>query len=233
MDPGRIRDAFGLLMADIDEKHIRILNTKEWWNKDFFTVGNDISRIRDRVHIDRFLCEANNQGHPAIDSLRRFHGIECRGITTVKDVKNRERLMTGNTMPKNVTVEWVEWALQNAIIEFPERPWPDGVKRLDEQMGQFVRHVSSGGMKYEAADRELHDDLVSCLLIMCHYARIHVLQLGYLERPLVAGMAHETALDHAKLDMSEAEKDIRRRMGARFGDGADDYEVNVRMPHDV
>ena len=28
-------------------------------------------------------------------------------------------------------------------------------------------------------------------------------------------------------------KDIRRRMGARFGDGADDYEVNVRMPHDV
>ena len=36
LDPGRIRDAFGMLVADVDESSIKLLNTREWYNKDFY-----------------------------------------------------------------------------------------------------------------------------------------------------------------------------------------------------
>ena len=231
LDPGRIRDAFGLLVADIDAQGIRLLNTREWFNKDFFTVGKAISKICEEKNVDMVVCETNNQGHPAIDTLNRFYGIEAKGITTVKDVKSREKLRMGSSMPKNVTVEWVEWALQMKVIQFPQKPWPRGIKRLDEQMAQYIRKVTSSGTKYEASDVETHDDLVSCLLIMSHYARIHILQLGFLQKPMLAGVAYGTAIDTDPYNMTKAEKEVRARLAKKYPD-SESYSVNVTMPED-
>ena len=210
LDPGRIRDAFCMLVADVDEKSVKLLNTREWYNKDFYIVGKDISDIKAKVGIDMFLCETNNQGHPAIDTLRRFYDIDCRGIITARDVKSKEKLRTGNVMPKNITVEWVEWALQQGIIVFPQKPWPRGIKRLDEQMSQYVRRVSSSGMKYEAADTELHD----------------------VTGAQISARKFKTALDYEPISENEFEKEVRKRLSKKYPD-TDSFEFNVRMPEQV
>ena len=229
LDPGRIRDGFGMVAANVDPNTINLLNAKIWYKKDFHTVSADIAEIHKKVHFDVFLCESNNQGHPAIDVLKRFHNIHCIPITTVKEVKDKEKLRQGNSMPKNVTVEWVEWAIQKGIILMPKKPWLQGIRKLDEQMLQYVRRTTSSGTKYEAADPDIHDDLVSCLLTLSHYCRIKLLKLGYRDTSVLVGKKYPTILDTTDTPEEKAEINIRNRLKKKFPNTSS-FKFNVRLP---
>ena len=57
MDPGRKRDAFAILSSDCTERHIDLLNAKDWTNKDFMSVGQEIADLHKVAKWDVFLCE--------------------------------------------------------------------------------------------------------------------------------------------------------------------------------
>ena len=95
-------------------------------------------------------------------------------------------------------VEWIEWARKEGIIRFPSGEWSPGITELNRQLNRFVMKRTSTGYKYEAAEEDDHDDLVMALVILCHYARMRVLELGD-EEELPLGMGSpENQLDQPK-----------------------------------
>ena len=205
-DPGRIRDGFGMLGAIVDESHIYLKNATAWINTDSTDVTPEIAAINDKAKFDVHICETNNQGHFVIDTMKRYQRIHCQGITTVKDVKP-EKMRGGATMPKNITVEWVEWARREGILVMPARStWTDGMILLNRQLTSYVSFVSRTGVTYGSATEKDHDDLVACLLLLCHYARLHVLKIGYHDTTAFA--THKSKVYAQILNMNKSNTDI-------------------------
>ena len=231
MDPGRKRDAFAILSASCTQHNIDLLHAKDWTNKDFISVGQEIAELHKVAKWDVFLCESNNQGHPMIDILRREHNIYCVPIATVKDLKNKEKMRAGNTMPKNVTVEWVEWARQKEILRNPKQPWPRGIKKLNAQLSRYVRIVTDTTMRYGVAEEDDHDDYISALLTLCHYARLKYLRIGYLNSNVLTGRRFPNALSLGKTKVEKARENVLHRISKKYPNSSN-VNVDVRMPND-
>ena len=166
-----------------------------------------------------------------IDILRREHKIYCIPIATVKDLKDKEKMRAGFTMPKNVTVEWVEWARQKEIIRNPLQPWPRGIKKLNAQLSRYVRIVTDTTMRYGVAEEDDHDDYISALLTLCHYARLKYLKIGYLNTHVISGRRLPTAIDMWKTKEEKARENVISRVSKKYPNSSN-YNVNVRMPSD-
>ena len=232
LDPGRIRDAFGGLVATVTSDRIMIEAAKEWFRKDSTTVIGEIATIVKKNGIDRVICESNNQGHPIIDMLRRLHHIYPVPVNTTKELKDKKKLKSVNSMGKNVTVEWVEWANREGIILMPRKPWSQGIRRLDAQMSRYIRKTTETGTKYGAAEDDDHDDLVSCLLLLSHYARLKLLRLGYRNAGAApASAGYPTAHDDKSTELDATYKvvqEMRQRMRRHFpAVPEDDIKVNI------
>ena len=226
-DVGMKRDAFAAVSAEITSSNILLGNAKEWFSKDITNVADEIAEIHKTAKFDRFICESNNQGYPVIDLLKRYHKIYCIPITTVKELKNKEKIRQGKSMPKNVTVEWVEWARKSDILLMPNTLSP-GLKRLEEQMSRYVRKSTASGTKYQAEEEEDHDDLVSALLILCHYARTKVLSIGYKDIGAIASRRLPNALDLQKTTEEITTERMRKRVQRHFPNIPDeDIKVNI------
>ena len=206
-DPARTRDAFGMLGANVDEHKIRLTKAKEWFHTDSTDVAQEIAQINEEAKFDIHLCESNNQGYFVMDNLKRYHRIYCQPVHNVKEIKDKEKLKYGKSMPKNVTVEWVEWARREGIIEMPERDtWTDGMIRLNRQLQNYVSFTTKSGTSYGAATEKDHDDLISCLLIICYYARKHILKIGY--HDVTAFGIHKSKVFQQIANMNKSNKDI-------------------------
>ena len=230
-DPGFKRDAFAMVAANVTSDHIKLINAKEWWNKDIIIIAEKIRSIHNTAKFERFICEANNQGYPVIDVLRQKYSINCVPITTVKALSNKEKIRQGKSMPKNVTVEWVEWARKSGVLVMPKKPLSFGLKRLDQQMSRYIRKSTASSTKYEAAEEEDHDDLVSALLILCHYARTKILSIGYRGSTLITSSRAYDALN-PKLNTPEEKvtDNIKKRMSRHFPNGMmDDMNIDVGL----
>ena len=206
-DPGRIRDHFGMLGARIDESHIYLTNATVWIHTDSTDVTPAIAEINKEANFDVHLCESNNQGYFIIDNLKRYHHIYCRPITNVKELKDKEKIKQGTSMPKNITVEWVEYARRVGIIVMPARStWTDGMILLDRQLKDYVSYVTRSGVSYGAATEKGHDDLVACLLLLCHWAKKHILKIGY--HDVAAFGTHKSKVFQQIQNMHRGQKDI-------------------------
>lgn len=229
-DPGRIRDSFFMLAARVSREHIDLLNGREWLNQDFTIIADDIARIARKSRIDIHVCEANNQGYPAIDMLRRLHGIEAEPVVTVAKLDSKDKMLEGRRMPKETTVEWVEWARQQGIVRYP-KTLTKALKTLDTQMQNYVRHTTLSGTKYASATEEEHDDAVATLLVLCHYARIHLLQLGQPLHNPIAVRRHPNALDLIKTTREQAQENVLKRLKNRIPTiDTSAAKIDVKMP---
>lgn len=197
-DPGRIRDALGMVAADVTSKEILLLNAKEWKKTNFVIAEEEISSINDQYPFDRHICETNNQGWHVIDNLRTIHGIPVMGVNTSKSLTAKTARL-GKSLDKNAMVEWIEWARVQGIIKFPSGQWTPGITELSKQLNRFVMKKTATGYKYEAAEQDDHDDLVLALVVLCHYARMKLLNLGSMEQlPLGIGASDEFSIEDKK-----------------------------------
>ena len=185
-DPGRINDGFGMLSATIDSHNIFLGNAKAWFNTDADDVATQIAEIDSKAHFDYNLCEANNTGKTVIDLMKRYHGVYCMPISNVRELSDIEKLKQVGTMPKNATVGFVEYLMQEDILQMPSKPWNDGMKMLWNQIENYIAVPSNTGVSYRAADDNVHDDLITCLLILCHFARRRILSIGYADMSVFA-----------------------------------------------
>jgi len=176
-DPGRIRDRFAMVGADVKEKEIKILNAKEWFKTNFIFVEDEIAEINSNHKFDYHICETNNQGWHVIDNLRTLKNIPVRGVNTSNNLKPGTARL-GKSLDKNVMVEWIEWAREDGIITMPQGKWSPGITELNRQLNRFVMKRSGSGYKYEAAEDDDHDDLVMALVVLCHFAKMRLLRLG-------------------------------------------------------
>jgi len=196
-DPGRIRDRLAMLAGNLSSRHIDLLNAKEWKKTDFTVAEDEIAEINSKNPFDIHICESNNQGWHVIDNLRRYHDLPVIPVNTSNNLK-ASTARKGKSLDKNAMVEWIEWARKEGIIRFPSGEWSPGITELNRQLNRFVMKRTSTGYKYEAAEEDDHDDLVMALVILCHYARMRVLELGD-EEELPLGMGSpENQLDQPK-----------------------------------
>ena len=216
-DPGRVHDGFGMLAADVDINHIYLRNAKVWYNTDADVVARQISTISKEANFQHHLCESNNTGLTIIDLMKRYHGIHCLPITNVRELKDPEKLKRVETMPKNTTVEFTEWLRQTGILLMPAKhTWNDGIKLLNRQLENYIKIPSNTGVSYRAADDAVHDDLVSCLLILCHYARRIILRIGHQD---TTAFGVQKSKAYAQIEnMHKKDSDIK----------ADEYIKNIK-----
>lgn len=215
-DPGRRRDFYGFVAADVDTLKIKILNAKFWYKTDTTMVADDIAAIC-RAHPFKYnYCEANNAGHVVIDLLKRYHHLYVQGITTTKKLTDPEKIRQGKSMDKHSTVEWVEWARNVGIIEMPKKPWSKGIIELNKQLARFVSKETSSGVKYEAAESDDHDDGVMCLVGLAHVAKLKFLRLGHMSRSIIAsGITMEQYQSQGDADNRDALEIARERLRKR------------------
>lgn len=211
-DPGRRRDRFGMLGGHITQTQIRLLNAKEWNRTDFTIAEDNIAQINKEHKFDYHYCESNNQGWHVIDNLRRYHKIPIRPITTTRGVTDPEKIRDSSILDKPKEIEWVEYARIMNIIEFPAKPWSAGIKALDNQLDNFVAKQTSTGVKYEAIDPDIHDDLVMCLIIMARVAR--TMFLGKNEKSSLGwGVTIDNIYNGDRLNKSLQDKVFKRFRG--------------------
>ena len=229
-DPGNIRDSFFMLAARVYWDRIELLNGRSWLQTDFTVIADEIARISKKSGINIHVCEANNQGYPIIDMMRRMHGIDAQPVVTVAKLDSKDKILEGNRMAKSTTVEWVEWARQQGIVRLPKtltRP----LQTLVTQMENYVRHTTLSGTKYAAATEEEHDDSVAALLILCHYARLHLLQLGQPFKAPIAVKRHPNALDLMKTATEKVQDNIQARLKDRIPmTGKPDIKITMPRP---
>lgn len=178
LDAGKRRSHFGALYAQLmphPVNEIRILGAKEY-AFDYTIVEQDVLNLHAKHKFHEIIIERNNTGDHVIDSLRYMY----RQRRTVGTLPIFELTTTGTLpkepeehpelMHKTTTAEYVKELKDKGVIKTPKELTP-ALKRLEEQMGNFLPHYSQAGNRTYYADGEERDDLVMCMLFICHRAR--------------------------------------------------------------
>jgi len=225
-DPGRIRDRFAMVGAEVTTKEIQILNAKEWKKTNFNFVEDEIAEINSKNPFQYHICETNNQGWHVIDNLRTLKNIYVRGVNTSKNLKPSTARL-GKSLDKNAMVEWIEWAREEKIITMPQGKWSHGITELNRQLNRFVMKRSSSGYKYEAAEDDDHDDLVMALVVLCHFSRLRLLRFG--KSAGVIGAGGGDPYD-GYLSASESVNSKIKKRFANLGYNTDNMRINIHYP---
>ena len=169
-DPGGWADSFCELMAEVTREKI-LLTDAIFWNKEIFPhlttrqIKDDIKKLHNHFKFDYHLCETNNQGNMIISDLKSEYHIPIIGITTSGELKTAKTLRKGTSLDKDKTVPWLMKFIEDGIIELPRNMTPGLTKGIDEIKNYGV--TKSG--KYQALSG--HDDFISCLVILVHWAK--------------------------------------------------------------
>lgn len=225
-DPGRIRDRFAMIGAEVTAKEIKILNAKEWRKTNFTFVEDEIAEINAHNRFHYHICETNNQGWHVIDNLRTLKNIYVRGVNTSNRLKPQTTKL-GKSLDKNTMVEWIEWARKEKIITMPQGKWSHGITELNRQLNRFVMKRSSSGYKYEAAEDDDHDDLVMALVVLCHFSRMRLLKLG--KSRGIQGFGAGDPYDSYKSN-HERNVDMIKRKFARNGYDINNMKIDIHYP---
>ncbi|MCV0398536.1 MAG: hypothetical protein K5785_00920 [Nitrosarchaeum sp.] len=220
-DPGGWSDSFCDLMATVTREKI-LLTDAVFWNKEKFPnltmrqVKDDIEKLNNHFHFDYHLCETNNQGHMVISDLRKEYGIPVIGITTSGELKRKGTIQRGTSLDKDKTVPWVMKLIEDGIIELPKRMTPG----LKEGMEQIKNYGVSKSGKYQALSG--HDDFVSCLVILVHWAKRHMLK--GMARKLIGVGGGDPGMESQKSAYDIALESMRNRF-EKAGMSPDNFDI--------
>lgn len=224
-DPGRKRDGFGMVIAEVDQKHIYLRDCLVWYAKDVTRVADEIAQISKKARIERHICESNSLGTSCIDMLKRYHSIHCHPITTVRAVKDKSKLQRADTMGKLNAIEFFEYARQKGIFLMPAKPWTKGIKLFQRQLDNYERKLTSDSVRYGAADEDINDDLISAALVLTFWSRMKILRIGYPNNTVLAAR-RSTAYDRIQDALrSNTDKDAERLRNVM------EKKVRARLPH--
>ena len=109
----------------------------------------------------------------------------------------------GTSLDKNKAVPYVQKFIEEGIIELPKTLTP-GLKLGMEQIRNYG--VSKSG-KYEALSG--HDDFISCLIILVHWAKTRILRKIASDLPLGMGADSSAGLEEP---VNQFAKNISDRM---------------------
>lgn len=190
LDPGKQQDRFAMVGIEIrDKKDIYIIGANEWkLHEDYEEVEEQV-RIINNVLVkrpfDHIAVETNNSGWHVVEALRKKN-MPIIPVNTAKNIKDKKKLILGNTMDKNDMVRWLQRMIQANRLHFPEQH-SNGTLALYNQMPKMTKKITdAGNVSYSAQGRE-HDDLVMALILACYIARRRYLRGFEGQVPIVLG----------------------------------------------
>ena len=207
-------------MAEVTRDKI-LLTDAYFWNKQTHPnlttrkIKDDIKKIDDHYSFDFHLCETNNQGHMIISDLRKEYHLKVQGITTAGNLKSEATIRAGRTLDKNKTVPWVMKFIDDGIIELPKNLTPG----LEKGMEELQNYGVSNSGKYQALTG--HDDFVSCLVILTHWAKRNMLK-GMASK--LIGIGSGDPYDSQKSDEDVAREAVSKRFEG-LGISPDDIQI--------
>jgi len=179
-DPGKMRDSFGYIVADIDleKKEVRIRKAKRWLGRTYKKVVQYIADDYVNNKLDHLVIERNNTGEQVIEEFRMQYRIPAIPVTTSKNLKTQEKINAWNTMDKNEMVKYYNQLKKNFKVKFPnkfrDKEDKENFDELKRQVALFAEHrTESGQFSYHAPGDE-HDDMVMALLLLLHLARYYL-----------------------------------------------------------
>ena len=224
-DPGGWADNFCALYSMVTREKILLTDAMFWSKKEMPNlttrqIKDDIDKINTAFKFDYNLCETNNQGNMIISDLRREYKMNVLGITTSANLKTASTLRRGTSLDKNKTVPYVQKFIEEGIIEFP-KSLTTGLKKVKEEIDNYGQKDNG---KYEALTG--HDDSVSCLVILTHWAKRSMLK-GMSSK--LWGFGGGDPYDGYKSDRESVEDKMRTRF-ANLGYNTDNMRINIHYP---
>ena len=176
LDPGKQQDRFAMVGLEIRRKSdIYIIGANEWkLHEDYEEVEEQVAIINKTMvkrPFDFIAVETNNSGWHVVEALRKLN-LPILPINTSKNIKDKKKILLGNTMDKNDMVRWLQRQIQ---AEPPRLHFPtvhtNGTLALYNQMPKMTRKITeAGNVSYSAQGKE-HDDLVMALILASYVAR--------------------------------------------------------------
>lgn len=220
-DPGGWSDSFCEIMAEVTREKI-LLTDAIFWNKELFPnlttrqIKDDISKLHKHFRFDYHLCETNNQGNMIISDLKSEYKIPIIGITTSGTLKNPKTIRRGTSLDKDKTVPWLMKFIEDGVIELPREMTP-GLKKGIEELKNYG--VSKSG-KYQALSG--HDDFISCLVILVHWAKRKM--LARMVTKLLGVGGGDPTLDSMKTPYDIALDSVKKRF-ENYGYTPDNIDI--------
>lgn len=202
-DPGGMSDWFTMLTGDLNREKILLTGARSWSrerdpNFKFTKVYEDIANINRKFKFKYHICEKNSQGDPVIHTLKYQYKIPIVGVTTSNNLTDTKTKRRGKAVDKNKTVAWINILREHGIIQLPEKLTP-GLHDMVEQLDNYGEKRTG---RYEALTG--HDDYVSCLITMVHFAMKKFLRITIKDMMLIgAGITLDQLLEQ---DMDKGER---------------------------
>lgn len=220
-DPSGGGDYFAMLTSEVNPKEILLTDAKGWQKSDFPPNADFFGRIESKIaeYNQKFkfnynICEKNNMGTTVINSLRFRHQLKVIAVTTSNNIVSEEVLREGKSYNKNDTIAWVLRLQKMGVIKFPSE-MTQGLTMLKTQLDNFgVKNTKSSTSKVTYEALQGHDDLVTCLTILVHFAKRRILNLPELRSMFpYDGVGLDIEVEPSKLQKTES--GLRQMMGLR------------------
>ena len=222
-DPGGMSDSFAMLTGDLTREKILLTGARSWSrekdpNFKFTKVYETIADINKKFKFKYHICEKNSQGDPVIHTLKYQYKIPIIGVTTSNNLTNADTKRKGKAVDKNKTVAWINILRERGIIQLPETL----TKGLSEVVDELDNYGEKRPGKYEALTG--HDDYVSCLITMVHFAMKKFLRITIKDMvPVGAGITLDQLLEQ---DMDKGERIQKLANHVMKSRGIKDYNVD-------
>lgn len=216
-DPGGEIDYFAMLTANVNPTKILLTDAVGWLKNDmpeiadfYGYVERKIVSFNNKFKFDYHICEKNNIGTTIINSLVHRYNVPVMPVVTSNNIVNEEKLREGKTYNKNDTIAWVNRFRAMGVIEFPKQnQLTPGLKLMLEQLDNFGAKKRGDKTVFEALSG--HDDFVTCLDILVHFAKLKFLNLPELTHSNgFNGFANN--LEPAETDRQKAERIVKKIM---------------------
>lgn len=233
-DPSGGGDYFAMLTAEVTSKEILLTDAKGWQKSDFPPDADFFGRIESKIaeynHKFKFnynICEKNNMGTTVVNSLRFRHNLKIIAVTTSNNIVSEQVLREGKSYNKNDTIAWVLRLQKMGVIKFPNT-MTQGLTMLRTQLDNFgVKNTKSSTSKVTYEALQGHDDLVTCLTILVHFAKRRILNLTELKTMFpYDGMASEIESESTKKEILD--RGLRDMMSKRGKGLFDKIDIQYR-----
>src|SRR5438309_2025955 len=168
IDPGKQKDSFAMVTITIRDKKIYVLGAKGWVGRAYLQVEEELAQIHQLRPADLYVVEKNNIGDHVIEVLKFKKHLPVIGVTTSKDIKNRDR--HPDTMDKNEMVRWMLTMMQEGRLVFPKIDSAETAE-LKRQLSIFAENKTANGSVSYGAEGQEHDDFVMALMLACFAAK--------------------------------------------------------------
>jgi hypothetical protein len=171
-DPGKERDAFGVVLIKIKNNDVVILGAERHQGIDYPIIEKWLASKYRELQPTFIVIEKNNTGVGVIDHLKHDYKVPIVSVVTSSYVKNEEKIHSGELMDKVEMSDFMLNLKQNHRIKFLKKSLASReILELKRQLETFAQFKTEAGRRSLRAPGQDHDDLVMALMLAIFIGR--------------------------------------------------------------